>query len=167
MNRIDQNQVSAEAAIRNERGTVLIMCLFLLVTLTFLGLQAILSSSTEVMLSANFKRTMEAFNSAEAGTAYVMKEPQQYLTIPAGGSGDSVPFPAGGVDLDISYNGSTVSSASGKVYYMAEKAPPVNTGNSMKSFNAEYFTVMTTGTGSLNSQSRHQVLIYSIVPGGS
>ena len=155
----------------DEKGSALIMALFLLVVLTFIGLDAILTSSNEVILSANYKRSKEALLAAEGATEYVMKEPQ-LLAGPPGIPGQSfVEFPLAGISLDVEHpdpgNYEIISSAKGTVTYLGRKPPPVDSGMSITKFKGDYFNIDTTGIGTLNSRSRHRVMISSIVPGGS
>lgn len=155
----------------DQKGAALIMALFLLVILTFVGLNAILTSSSELILSSYFKRSKEAFLAAEGATEYVMKEPR-LLAGPPGIPGQSfVDFPLTGVNLDVVHpdpgNNAIISSAKGRVTYLGRKAPPVDSGMSITRFKGDYFNIDATGTGTLNSRSRHRVVISSIVPGGS
>jgi hypothetical protein len=155
-----RRKAGATGAWRRQDGAALITSLFILVVLTFIGLQAILTSSTEVILSANYKRSKEAFYSAEGALEYVVRDKQYFLVLP-GGDG-MMEFPDDtGVSLDAGF-----TSANGTVTFVSRGAPPVGSGTSMGRMQADYFVIDSTGTGSLGSRSQQRLLMTNIVPGG-
>ena len=50
-----------------EKGTVLVLCMMLLVILSLMGAAAIMTTSTEVKIAANSRKAEQAFYSADAG----------------------------------------------------------------------------------------------------
>ena len=64
---------------RNERGVALIIALLSLMLLTALGLALVMTTSTETLISANFREGGEAMYAADAGVERVM---QDLLTVP-------------------------------------------------------------------------------------
>jgi type IV pilus assembly protein PilX len=144
--------------ITNEAGAALVLSLVILLVLTFIGLGAMLSSTTELSLSGNYKLSKQAYYAAEGGTAYALRDNQYYFVDPA----DPVkPFPAGGVDLSV--DGTT---ASGDVTLLASnQEPPQGMGFGM-TVRANYFVVETSGRSTQGSFSRMQVYKAEIVPAG-
>lgn len=53
--------------INNESGVALVIALLIMVLLTILGTAAIMTSTTDVKIAANFKKSTNAFYAAEAG----------------------------------------------------------------------------------------------------
>lgn len=67
------------AARRSERGAALITALMAMLLLTALGLALVLSTSTETMITGNFRNGQEALYAADAGVERVMDD---LLTVP-------------------------------------------------------------------------------------
>ena len=64
---------------RNEHGVALIIALLSMMLLTALGLALVMTTSTETLISANFREGGEAMYAADAGVERVM---QDLLTVP-------------------------------------------------------------------------------------
>jgi len=147
----------------NEDGVALILVMAMLVMLTFIGLAALSTSSTELFLSANYRRTREAFNAAEGLTEESLIDNTNFI-LPAGGAGTQSTLAAGTLtDTDPS-NHQTVS-AQGSVTYTATGPAPAGSGMGTK-VKANYFVVDTTGTGSLGASSTQELVMSKIIPGG-
>lgn len=54
-------------SVRNESGVILITVLLLMLIMTFLGIMVIDTSTIDMQIAGNFKRTTTAFEGAEAG----------------------------------------------------------------------------------------------------
>ena len=65
--------------IGNERGVALIVALMSMLLLTALGVGLIMTTTTETMISSNFRDSGEAMYAADAGIERVM---QDLLTVP-------------------------------------------------------------------------------------
>jgi PilX N-terminal len=151
---------------QNEDGVALILVMAMLVMLTFIGLAALSTSSTELFLSANYRRSREAFQIAEGMTEEALIDNTNFL-VPAGGPGTEIDINAGTLtDTDPS-NHQTVSSE-GKITFTATGPAPVGSGTSakMNGFKANYFIIDAKGTGSLGALSRQELIVSKLVPGG-
>src|SRR3989304_5686517 len=56
----------------NEKGMVLVVALLLITVLTLIGTTAIMTSSTDIKISTNYRQSSQAFYSAEAGSEHAM-----------------------------------------------------------------------------------------------
>jgi hypothetical protein len=152
---------------RNEDGVALILVMAMLVMLTFIGLAALSTSSTELLLSANYRWSREAFQAADGMMEAGLIEPTNFLP-PAGGPGtmsDLASSPLTNTNLS---NGSVIT-ASGHVTYSGTGPAPAGSGTSakMNSFKANYFIVDTTGAGEFNAKSHQELVTMRLVPDGS
>jgi Tfp pilus assembly protein PilX len=86
--------------IRNEKGIVLMIVLMVLVVMSLMGLAAVLSSNTDVQISANSTRSTQALYLAEAGVGQV----QNWFYNPA-----SFNPPSGSYTLDANNSMGTYS----------------------------------------------------------
>ncbi|MBI3620611.1 MAG: pilus assembly PilX N-terminal domain-containing protein [Nitrospirae bacterium] len=148
-----------------ERGAALVMSLVIMLVLTFLGIIAMLTSTTELSLSGNYRLSKEAYYAADGGMTYVLRD-KQYFALTNPTTLTTPNFPVGGVDLTV--NG---ASASGTVELLASnQAAPDNTGNDVTingQVHANYYKVTSLGSGNLNSQSRQIVIKAELVPSGN
>ncbi len=64
----------------NEKGIALVTALLFLIVLTILGTTAIVISSTDIKIGGNYKTTKQAFNDAEAGIQYAIKNIENGLS---------------------------------------------------------------------------------------
>jgi len=155
--------------LENDRGVALVIVMVMLVMLTFIGLAALSTSSTELFLSANYLRSRESFEAAEGIMSASIVDTTNFF-LPAGGSGTVTPLSAGTIhDTNPSNNGTVTSS--GTVTFLRTDAAPANSGSSAlmnqgKGQKANYFIIDTTGTGSLGASSRQEWVMAKIVPGG-
>jgi Tfp pilus assembly protein PilX len=148
---------------QNEDGVALILVMVMLVMLTFIGLAALSTSSTELFLSANYRRAREAFQLAEGITEEALIDNTNFI-VPAGGPGTVSTLAAGTLtDTDPS-NHQTVS-AQGTVTYTATGPAPAGSGMGTK-VKSNYFIVDTKGTGSLGAVSNQELVMSKIIPGG-
>jgi len=147
----------------NEDGVALILVMVMLVMLTFIGLAALSTSSTELFLSANYRRTREAFNTAEGLMEESLIDNANFV-LPAGGAGSQSALAAGTLtDTDPSNQQSV--SAQGTVTFTTTGPAPAGSGMGTK-VKANYFVVNVIGTGSLGSVSRQELDMSKIIPGG-
>lgn len=148
---------------QNEDGVALILVMVMLVMLTFIGLAALSTSSTELFLSANYRRGREAFQLAEGMAEEALVDNTNFI-VPAGGPGTTSALAAGTVtDTDPS-NNQTVT-ARGTVTYTSTGPAPAGSGMGTK-VKANYFIVDTNGTGSLGAVSNQELVMSKIIPGG-
>ncbi len=59
--------------VSNERGTVLVISIMILALLTFLGIAALDTTSTEIRISANDRVYKQAFYAADTGISYAVQ----------------------------------------------------------------------------------------------
>lgn len=128
----------------NEKGFALILSLLTLVILSFMGLSGIFTASDELSLAGNFKGERETFFASEGGIQYVYEDINYYDRTKYSGSGSSYAggFPRAGVSLCD--NG---TDAIGSITFMSSGPPPVGSGTSIKTHQADYYTITSTGRG--------------------
>jgi hypothetical protein len=144
-----------------ERGAALIMAMVILVMLTFIGLAALSTSSTELFLSSNYRRSLEAFHAAEGMMDAALVDTTNFV-VPAGGAGTETDL----ADItDTNTSNHNEVTGEGTVTYIAAGPPPAGAGMGTK-VKANYFVVETTGRGSLGAENRQELVLSRIVPGG-
>jgi Tfp pilus assembly protein PilX len=154
-------------SMKDERGAALILVMVILVMLTFIGLAALSTSSTELFLSANYRQAREAFETSEGRMDAALVDTANFDLSRFAGAGTSANLAAFAPDTDPSSHGTV--SASGTVTFIATGPVQANTGFSGvlgNSTKANYFVLDTTGTGSLGASSRQELVLSKIVPGG-
>jgi len=166
----------AVVGLDEERGVALIMTMLILVMLTFIGIATISTSSTELSLSANYRRSREAFHTAagvmetaliDTSNFYVPQTVPDPNPCPSGIPFSSLTLPNGGT-LQSTIPSGTMS-ASGCVTFLRTDEAPAGSGSSALmngGFKANYFVIDTTGTGSLGASSQQELVMDKIVPGG-
>jgi len=149
----------------NEDGVALILVMVMLVMLTFIGLAAMSTSSTELFLSANYRRTREAFQAADGMTEEALVDTTNFVVplVAASPCSPGAPLKATIADVDPSNQGNV--TASGCLIFTATGPAPAGAGMGQK-VKANYFILDTTGTGSLGATSRQELVMSKIVPGG-
>jgi Tfp pilus assembly protein PilX len=163
----DRLAVRLPARLKNEQGAALILAMVILVMLTFIGLAALSTSSTELFLSGNYRQSREAFQMADGLTEAALKDTDNFIP-PTGGVGGVTALTAGTLsDTDPSNN--STATATGTITYVTTGAAQAGSGMTVvmgSSVKANYFIVDTTGEGSLGHQSQQQLVMSEIVPGG-
>ncbi|HTN42560.1 MAG TPA: PilX N-terminal domain-containing pilus assembly protein [Nitrospiria bacterium] len=143
----------------DERGVALVMTMLILLMLTFIGMATISTSSTELSLSANYRRSREAFHAASAAIEYALLDNRNFV-VPATGPGTLTV--AGGFpgDVDLMEGDTT---ATGSVTFLGSGPPPAGSKMGMD-WEANYFAIDTTGKGSLGSTDQQELAMDKIVP---
>jgi len=166
MSHVRQRWNRLRVELTDEQGAALIITLVMLVMLTFIGLAALSTSSSELFLSANYRRTREAFLAAEGAMEYALKDSRHAIP-PATGPGTPInplPIAQGLIDLDENPT-YPISGNVNSVIYLG--IGPVRAGSGTDdSFQANYFVINTTGSGSLGATSLHESVLARTVPGG-
>jgi hypothetical protein len=161
MNRLKSYLNGGRAGLTDERGVALVMTMLILLMLTFIGMATISTSSTELSLSANYRRSREAFHAASGAIEYALLDTRNFV-VPATGPG--TPTLPGGFPGDVNLTvGDT--TATGLVTFLGSGPPPAGSKMGMN-FEANYFSIDTTGTGSLGSTNQQELAIDKIVPAG-
>jgi hypothetical protein len=151
---------------QNEDGVALLLVMAMLVMLTFIGLAALSTSSTELFLSANYRRSRQAFETAEGMTEAALIDNTNFL-VPSGGPG-TVSDIAAGILTDTDPSNHQTVSSEGTITFTSTGPAPVGSGTSakMNGFKANYFIIDAKGTGSLGAFSRQELIVSKLVPGG-
>jgi len=158
MNRLKSYTMPGLVRLSEERGVALVMTMVILLMLTFIGLATISTSSTELSLSANYRRSREAFHAASGAIEYALRDNRNFVA-PAGGPGTTTPFPG---DINLTFFPIT---ATGSVTFLGNGPPPVGSGMGTD-MESDFFAIDTTGTGSLNSTNQQELAMAKIVPTG-
>jgi hypothetical protein len=168
VNRLKMRWEECSADWQDERGAALILVMVMLVMLTFIGLAALSTSSTEMFLSANYRRSHEAFEAAEGAMDYMMVDNRNFI-VPASGPGNLVSLPTVTLSATDPSNQGTMSISALTVIYLNTGATAAGAGDSVAlggNQQANYFIVDVTGTGSLGSSSQQELVLSKVVPGG-
>lgn len=141
--------------IDNEKGFALILALVVMFLMSMLGATIYTLSSSEILVSRNYRSRQNTFYAAERGLEYAKTDANIYLTIGTG----TVNVPMAGVSLVV---GNT--NASGTVQYAAGGNPPRGSGIDATQFQANYYVIDVTGTGQGNSSVELEANNARIIP---
>jgi hypothetical protein len=158
--------------IENDKGSVTVLAVVLLMLLTLLGMAALSTSSIETQIAGNGMRSKLAFYAAESATAYVAWSPDLY-------GPDNIAaltphfFPNDTVDPSITYEAITDSlpvaqsinatqSFNGKVGYDSSASTPRGLGYSVGTFRAHVYRMECNGYSSNNAFKNIEVGFYRI-----
>lgn len=142
-------------------GSALLIAMIMLVVLTFIGAATMNTSTTEVMISGNYRVMKEAFYNAEGPIEYAIKQPVIYETI-GYTIGGSTGIPLGADNITSAVLNKNIFSnvkAGSNVKLVREGVVPVTSGYDAKNSagKALYYLVDVTASGPANAES-HQVL---------
>jgi PilX N-terminal len=146
--------------LKNEKGSVTVLAVVLLMLLTLLGMAAISTSSIETQIAGNEVRHKLAFYAAESAAAYVAWHPDLYgpdnIT-----SGDPHYFPnstsgAAYVQNTTQQSPQPIDAAGtqsfeGQVSYTGSASPPRGSGYSAGTFRAHQYQMICNGHSSNNA----------------
>ena len=62
-----QETIMKKTLVASDKGAILVVCMLILVVLSLMGVAAIMTTSTEIKISANSRKAEQAFFSADAG----------------------------------------------------------------------------------------------------
>jgi hypothetical protein len=152
----------------NEKGSVTVLAVVLLMLLTLLGMAATTTSSIETQIAGNELRYRQAFYAAESSAAYVAWCPDLYgpenITpgTPHYFPNNSVPYVAitAGFPAAQSINGT--QSFNGRVEYDSSSSPPRGSGYSVGKFKAHQYEMVCNGYSSNNTNKDIMVGFYRI-----
>lgn len=148
----------------NQRGSIMMITMILLLLCTIIGFIAIKTATTGILIAGNYKSGMQAFYTADSVTKYVIANPTTFdMNLFPGGSLNSLNYtdpglPSGSILSTIFANTSNLSST---VTYLQTGLPP--SGTSSKYFQTNYFLVRTTVKGTNNIQELQDTLYASTV----
>jgi hypothetical protein len=157
--------------LKNEKGSVTILAVILLVLLTLLGMAAIDTSSIETQIAGNEVRHKLAFYSAESAAAYVAWSPDLYgpdNTTP--GDPHFFPNPTSGasyVHYTTEQNPDPIGAAgtqsfNGQVTYTSSSSPPRGSGYSAGTFRAHVYKMTCNGYSTNNASETLMIGFFRI-----
>lgn len=134
--------------VNRQDGIALILAIMVLFVLSLLGASALSNSTTEIILSGNQKRGLEAFYAAEAALQRAQVDGSIYGAIGTGS------FSADWT-IDDGVSAIAGNAASVKVNYLDRGNIPLNaSGTDAELFQSDYFVVQATGNGPSGSNSQ-------------
>lgn len=154
--------------VENDKGSVTVLAVVLLMLLTLLGMAALSTSSIGTQIAGNEMRSKLAFYSAESGTAYVAWKPDLYGpdNITAGTAhyfpNNSVPYVAITAGLPTAQPINSTQSFNGEVEYTGSSSPPRGSGYSVSIFRAHMYKMKCYGYSANSSVKDILVGFYRI-----
>lgn len=154
--------------LENEKGSVTVLAVILLMLLTLLGMAATTTSSIEVQIAGNEMRYKQAFYAAESATAYVAWKPDLYGpdNITPGTShyfpNNTDPYVGITVGLPGAQPMNATQSFNGEVEYDSSSSPPRGSGYSVGTFRAHQYKMTCNGYSSNNTVKDIAVGFYRI-----
>lgn len=152
----------------NEKGSVTVLAVVLLMLLTLLGIAATTTSSIEVQIAGNELRHKLAFYSAEAAKGYVIWNPDLYgsLNITPGTPhyfpNDTDPYEA---ETSVPPTPETLNSNqsfNGSVGYGSSGDPPRGSGYEASEYQAHRYIMTCNGYSSNNTSMQIEIGFYRI-----
>ena len=144
----------------NEKGSITVLAVVLLMLLTLLGIAATTTSSIEVQIAGNELRHKLAFYSAEAAKGWVIWNPDLYGSnnITAGAP---LSFP-NNADSSEEQTLNSNQSFNGSVGYGSSGDPPRGSGYEAGEYQAHRYIMTCNGYSSQNTQMQIEVGFYRI-----
>ena len=154
--------------LENEKGSVMVLAMVLLVLLTILGIAVLTSSSIDTQIAGNELRHKLAFYAAESATAYVTWSPDLYgpdnmtTGTPHYFPNNTVPYVGitSGLPTTLSMNAN--QSFNGEVEYERPLSPPRGSGYSVGKFKAHQYQMVCNGYSSKETVKNIEVGFYRI-----
>ena len=156
--------------LKNEKGSVTVLAVVLLMLLTLLGMAAISTSSIETQIAGNEVRSKLAFYAAESASAYVAWHPDLYGPdnttpgtshyFPNDTTSPYVPefAPVGMRNVDAA----GAQSFNGQVTYSSSSAPPRGSGYSAGAFRAHQYQMICNGYSTNNASENLMIGFFRI-----
>ena len=157
--------------LENEKGSVTVLAVILLVLLTLLGMAALSTSSIETQVAGNEMRSKLALYAAESGAAYVAKRTDLYgpenitQSKPHYFPNDPDPYvpktpPA--PPPDAKQINATQQSFNGQVQYQTAASPPRGSGYAVGKFKSHQYEMTCNGYSSHNTKKNIMIGFYRI-----
>ena len=146
--------------LRDEKGSVTVLSLVLLVLLTVIGISAGTTSEIETRIAGNDKAHKAAFYAAEAARGYAAKDPNLYGTDNITVAGSRY-FP-NNADPSEEYPLGPKQSFRGDVQYLGPSPPPRGSGFAVGTFRAHNYEMTCRGFGPSNAESPLEAGFYRI-----
>jgi hypothetical protein len=152
----------------NEKGSVTVLAVVILMLLTLLGIAATTTSSIEVQIAGNELRHKLAFYSAEASKGYVIWNPDLYgsLNITPGTPhyfpNDTDPYAPETSVLPAPETLNSNQSFNGSVGYGSPTDPPRGSGYEAGEYRAHRYIMTCNGYSSQNTSTQVEIGFYRI-----
>ncbi len=148
--------------LENEKGTILVIGLMILVLLTVLGLSTTTTTVTYTHIAGNEKFYKMAFYATEAATAYVAADTTLYdgdnITV-----GGKLYFPdRDNSSTEYSLDGGSTQRFRGDVEYIGEMELPEDSGYEVGLYTAHEYKMTCLGFGPRNSEIQTEMGFYRI-----
>jgi hypothetical protein len=157
--------------LENEKGSVTVLAVVLLMLLTLLGMAALSTSSIETQIAGNGMRSKLAFYAAESATAYVAWSPDLYGPDNTT-QNDAHYFPNSTTGASYeqyttqqtpqNVDAAGTQSFNGEVEYSSSSSPPRGSGYSAGTFRAHQYKMTCNGYSSNNAFKNIEVGFYRI-----
>ncbi len=150
--------------VNNEKGSVLIPALMIMVLLTIMGFSIAATTTMGLKVAVNKKYHKAAFFSAESGLSYVMAKIGDYgISTDYSAPGDEKYFPII-ADKTKTYDLSDDQEFNGWVRYLGEGNPPPGSGYDQDdaSVGAYSYQIRSSGRGPANANSVINAAFYRI-----
>jgi hypothetical protein len=152
----------------NEKGSVTVLAVVLLMLLTLLGIAATTTSSIEVQIAGNELRHKLAFYSAEASKSYVIWNPDLYSSVnitpgtPHYFPNDTDPYEAETSALPAPETLNSNQSFNGSVEYGSPGGLPRGSGYEVGEYQAHRYIMTCNGYSSHNTDTSIEIGFYRI-----
>jgi len=152
----------------NEKGSVMILAVVMLMLLTILGIAVLTSSSIDTRIAGNELRHKLAFYAAESATAYVTRRPDLYGpdNMTAGSPhyfpNNIVPYVGITSGLPKALTMNATQSFNGEVEYDNALSPPRGSGYSVGEYKAHQYQMVCNGYSSNETTKNIVVGFYRI-----
>jgi hypothetical protein len=154
----------------DEKGSVMVLAVILLVLLTLLGMAALSTSSIETQVAGNEMRNKLALYAAESGAAYVAERPDLYgpenITP---GTPQSFPNPSdpytpiiGILPPADQIDGNQSQTFNGKVEYQSAASPPRGSGYAVGKFKSHRYQMTCNGYSTHSTKQSIVIGFYRI-----
>ncbi len=132
----------------NQKGTVLVMSMSILVILTLIGVSAMRNSSLEVKMATSVQDTTNAFHAAESGLGKMLSTTGNFDV---------------SAETTASYTFGSYASTEIKTNFIDFSPPPRGSGYSIINYQTANFDQKSTGTTTSNAKSVIHQGIYQVV----
>ncbi len=145
---------------KNEKGSALLIAMIMLVVLLIIGTATMNTSTTEVMISGNYRLMKEEFYKTEGPLEYAQSQANIYSTIGTTvGNSTAIPLAADNTNSAVLNKNvfSDVAAGSNVVLRRIGNAPPRSSGTQAMKFKSLHYVIDVTGRGPANAES-HQIM---------
>jgi hypothetical protein len=155
---ISLTQKKALRPLENEKGTVLVLALGVLVVMSILGALVLSATQTESGISGNYRTAQLAFHAADRTIEYAMVDATIYTTLITVDSVFDLTQVAGNIDTENS------RLSAGEVIFTSSGSLPPGSGSDPTYFQSRYYVIDVTAEGPNRASSRVEAQVARIVP---